>query len=144
MLQESLQTWLQGWKGRTMYLRQRFPIRVIARPKRSLAGDHWGVQLPNGQVIHLMPEGVSLHTFDAFVRGFENNWKVVRAVDPVREPEINARVAEALRQGVEYRLHDQNCEVFANWLVGDPPVSPQVQGVLILGAFALLLGAAAR
>lgn len=92
----------------------------------------------------MTPEGLFLHTFDEFVRGFENNWRVVRAVDPVRERAINARVAEVLRQEVEYRLHDQNCEVFANWLVGDPPVSPQVQGVFVLGAIALFVSAVGR
>lgn len=120
-----------------MYLQQRHPIRIIKRPKRSRVGDHWGVQLPDGRVVHLTPEGLRLETFDEFVDGKE--WAVVRTADPTRETAILSRVAEALRSPPRYRVHDKNCEVFANEMLGDPPVSPQVQSVLVVGAILFVL-----
>jgi uncharacterized protein YcgI (DUF1989 family) len=119
-----------------MYRSWHSPIRIVARPKLAGPGEHWGVQLPSGSVIHLTPEGVQLNGFDAFAA--EKMVREVRQVDPGRHNEVMARVREALSNPPSYRLLDQNCEVFATWLVGEKPESPQVNGALLLGIVAAL------
>lgn len=100
-------------------------------------GEHWGVQLPDGSVIHLTPEGLFHVVLEAFLE--DKNFRVVRDADPARRSQIIWRVAQVLQQPPQYRVTNQNCEVFANWLLGDPPKSPQVKGMLLLGAIALVL-----
>lgn len=120
-----------------MYVREQNPIRILARPKRSLLGEHWGVQLPGGEVIHLTPEGVRLDHPEVFTEG--KQWWVVREADPRRTHQIMWRVSAALHQRERYHLTLRNCEVFANELLGDPPESPQVQGLAVLAAIVLTL-----
>jgi hypothetical protein len=122
-----------------MYFAQPNPIRIIARSKRSLLGHHWGVQLPDGRVIHLTPEGAFLVSLEEFAEG--KTWRVVREADPNRYNQIIWRVDAALRQPQQYRLTDRNCEVFANELLGDPPESPQVQSVALIAVLAVVIKA---
>lgn len=122
--------------------RPRWPIRIISRAKRSFLGDHWGVQLPDGHVIHLTPEGVSLVSLDAFAEG--RRVQVVREADPGRYHGILMRVRAALRSPQQYRLTDRNCETFANELLGDPPNSPQVLRVTLIGMLGLAIWAAPK
>ena len=112
------------------------PIRMIARPKRLPVGEHVGVQLPDGTVVHLTREGASRVSLETFAEG--KRCRVVRVAEPARTHHILARVNEALRKPQPYRLMDRNCENFANKLLGDEPESPQVQGVLL---FALIVTA---
>ena len=124
---------------KNMYLGQPTPIRIIARAKRSLLGHHWGVQLPDGRVIHLTPEGAFLVSLEEFAEG--KTCRVVREADPNRYHQILWRVDAALRQPQQYRLADRNCETFANELLGDPPESPQVKGVALIAALAVAIKA---
>lgn len=115
-------------------------IRIIARPKRFWPGEHWGVQLSDGRVIHLTLEGVFLINLDVFLEG--KKLREVRLADPCRNPQIMWRVTEALRSPPRYRFADQNCETFANQLLGDPPDSPQATGVALIALIALFVKAA--
>ena len=124
-----------------MYLPQPSPIRIVSRSKLSGLGEHWGVELPDGRVIHLTPSGVALVSGDEFAQGL-----IVREVRQARKErhvQIMWRVAQSLQQPLQYRLLDQNCETFANHLLGDPPKSPQVAGVAILAAIVIALKFAA-
>jgi len=120
-----------------MYFGEPIPIRIIARTKRSLLGNHWGVQLPDGRVIHLTPEGASLVSLEEFAEG--KAWRVLREANPNRYHQIMWRVSDALRRPQHYRIADRNCETFANELLGDPPESPQVQGVALIALFAIAI-----
>lgn len=120
-----------------MYQHRVQPIRIIARPKDFPLVDHWGVQLPDGRVIHLTPEGIKLESFEQFVDG--RHWKEICLADPHRTSQIIWRANEALRRGSTYRLVDQNCEHFASWLLGGEPKSPQIKGLVHLGLIALAL-----
>ena len=120
-----------------MYVGPPNPIRIIARTKRSLLGDHWGVQLSDGRVIHLTPEGALLVSLEQFAEG--KAWRVVREANPDHWHHIMWRVGDALRQPQHYRLIDRNCETFANELLGDAPESPQVQGVALIAFLALAI-----
>lgn len=124
-----------------MYFPWKQPIRIIARPKLALPGEHWGVQLIGGPVIHLTLEGLRFDTLEAFLAG--KKLREVRAADPKRHGEILRRVDHALAHPPDYRLADQNCEVFANWLLGDPPESQQVQGAVVLALLAAFMFAKA-
>lgn len=120
-----------------MYFPWQQSIRIIARPKLALPGEHWGVQLPGGEVIHLALGGLRIDTLEIFLAG--KKLREVRAAKPNRHGEILHRVNQALAFPPAYRLADQNCEVFANWLLGDPPESPQVRGAVVLALFAALI-----
>jgi Lecithin retinol acyltransferase len=122
-----------------MYPRQLNPIRIIARAKRSLLGNHWGVQLANGLVVHLTTEGTSLVTLQAFAEG--KPWRVIRDADPRRCSQIMRRVEAALQHPQPYRLLDRNCENFANELLGDPAESLQVQGTAVFVLLAIAIRA---
>lgn len=45
------------------------PARIISRQKLSDIGEHWGVQLPSGEVAHLTPDGEQIVSFSEFARG---------------------------------------------------------------------------
>ena len=49
-----------------MYMTQPLSICIIARPKPWLFGEHWGVRLPDGRVIHLTPNGVAYVSYNVF------------------------------------------------------------------------------
>jgi len=42
------------------------PIRIISRPKLTGVGEHWGVQLTDGSVAHLTPDGEHVVSFTEF------------------------------------------------------------------------------
>lgn len=106
-------------------------VRVIVRRKLAGGGDHYGVLLPDGSVLDLNADGVRLTVYQEFESGLPV--KVVYAA-PVQETwEILARVQEALSTPQAYRFLVWNCEHFANWLVGRPAESTQINGAILLG-----------
>jgi hypothetical protein len=118
------------------------PIRIVSRPKHSGFGEHWGVQLPEGAVIHRTTQGVELVGLHEFAQG-----RAVREVKRAKSeayPEIMERVCEALQQPYGYRLLDDNCEHFATWLIGEKRESPQVMGWAAASAVVLALSLANR
>ena len=113
------------------------PIRIISRPKLTGLGEHWGVQLPDGNVAHLTPEGEQIVSFTEFAQG--RPIKEVRRAAPEPRAQIMQRLSLSLQHRGPYRLLDRNCETYATWLLGEKPRSPQVEGVIFLGVIAALL-----
>lgn len=116
---------------------RRFPIRIIARPKLSGLGEHWGVQLTNGNVAHLTEQGERMVTFSEFAQGCKV--REVRRANPYLHDQILRRVFISTQNPGQYRLLDRNCETYATWLIGEQPQSPQVLAALAVGIIAALV-----
>jgi hypothetical protein len=116
------------------------PIRIISRPKLTGVGEHWGVQLPDGNVAHLTPDGEHIVTLRDFAQG--RPVKEVRRAAPEQRGEIMQRLTLSLQHRGPYRLLDRNCETYATWLLGETPRSPQVQGIIFLGLITAFLRSA--
>ena len=113
------------------------PFRIISRPKLTGLGEHWGVQLPDGNVAHLTPEGEQIVSFTEFAQG--RPIKEVRRAAPEQRAQIMQRLSLSLQHRGPSRLLDRNCETYATWLLGEKPRRPQVEGVIFLGVIAALL-----
>lgn len=113
------------------------PIRIISRPKLTGLGEHWGVQLPDGNVAHRTPDGEHIVTLAEFAQG--RAIKEVRRAAPEKRAQIMQRLSLSLQHRGPYRLLDRNCETYATWLLGETPRSPQVQGFICLGLIAAFL-----
>ncbi|WP_334189734.1 NC domain protein [Noviherbaspirillum sp.] len=113
------------------------PIRIVSRPKLTGLGEHWGVQLPDGNVAHLTSDGEHVVTFAEFAQG--RPIKEIRRAAPEQRAQIMQRLTLSLQHRGPYRLLDRNCETYATWLLGETPQSPQVQGVIFLGLIAAFL-----
>lgn len=120
-----------------IFATSQFPIRIISRPKLSGIGEHWGVQLPNGNVGHLTPTGEQIVTFPDFAQG--RQVKEIRRAPPEQYAQIMRRVTLSVQNPGQYRLLDRNCETYATWLIGEEPQSLQVMGVVVLGLIAAFL-----
>jgi hypothetical protein len=120
-----------------IFTTRQFPIRIISRPKLSGIGDHWGVQLSNGNVAHLTPTGEQIVSFIDFAQG--RPVKEIRQAAPEQYTHIMQRVTLSVQNPGQYRLFDRNCETYATWLIGEKPQSPQVVGVVVLGLVAAFL-----
>jgi hypothetical protein len=74
------------------------PIRIISRPKLTGLGEHWGVQLPDGNVAHLTPEGEQIVSFTEFAQG--------RPIKEVRRaaPEQRAQIMQRLSLSLQHRI----------------------------------------
>ena len=118
---------------------QRAPVRIIARPKLSGFGEHWGVQLPDARVVHRTTTGNEVVSFRDFAQG--RSVREVKKAKPEQYGSVMLRVNSALRAPAQYRLLDNNCEHFATWLLDGEPESPQVSGAAILGLTLLALNA---
>lgn len=125
-----------------MYNHHSFPIRIVSRAKLSGFGEHWGVQLPNGNVAHLTSErGQKVVSFSEFAQGLPV--KEIRRSPPHLYYQTLHRLDESIRNPRQYRLLGWNCENYANWLIGEKPESPQINGLAIVGAIALVVKLAA-
>ncbi|TRZ57847.1 MAG: NC domain protein [Rhodocyclaceae bacterium] len=120
-----------------MYLYFQPPVRIISRPKLSGIGEHWGVQLPTGDVAHLTPSGEQIVGVLEFAQG--RPIKEIRRASPEQSSQVMWRATASVKNPGPYRLLDRNCETYATWLIGEEPQSPQVQGVVVLGLIAALL-----
>lgn len=116
------------------------PIRIIACPKLELPGEHWGVEYLPGIVMHLGLKGLRTDSREQFLQG--RTWRVVRSATWQERRSILERVAEAERNPPQYHVTKCNCENFANWLLGQPAESPQVNAVALAGILAVTLWAA--
>lgn len=114
-----------------MYWNQ-YPIRIISRPKLFGFGNHWGVQLPNGDVAHHTPLGERMVSYREFAQGLPV--EEIRKAPYERYEAVLQRVRQSTQCPGPYRLGDRNCENYANWLLGDKPESPQVNGWATVGA----------
>lgn len=111
-------------------------IAVIARPKLNGLGEHWGVRLPNGAVAHNTAEkGEHIVPFDDFARGKPVH--EVRVVPRHRAQLTMWQIMHALSHPTGYDPLKNNCETFANRVTGEPAVSRQVNGWLVIAAIGL-------
>jgi len=120
-----------------IFTTRQFPIRIVSRPKLSGIGEHWGVQLPSGNIAHLTPTGEQVVSSEHFAQG--RKVKEVRRAAPEQYAQIMQRVTLSVQNPGQYRLFDRNCETYATWLMGEKPQSPQVAGVVALGLIAAFL-----
>jgi|CXWL01.1.fsa_nt_gi hypothetical protein len=114
------------------------PILVLARPKKSGLGTHWGVQFPDGNVYDYVA-GLDLRV--TTIQGFADGERVsiVRRIPWHMAPAVRARLQEISRNPRKYDLLEWNCESFANWLVAGIPTSAQVVGAVAVVALAALI-----
>jgi len=127
-----------------MYLENPFTlgVAIVARPKLSGLGEHWGVQLPDGRVAHCTPDrGEHISTYTEFAAGFQVRTK--RNVPTQLQWEAVERVMGALRQPKTYHPTINNCEIFANKMIGVKPDSPTVNGLVVVALVAVVLRVAA-
>lgn len=113
-------------------------IAVITRQKMNGLGEHWGVRLSNGWVAHYTADGdFQIVTYEGFAQG--KAVKTVREVPVERTHEVYRRLDLITRNPRRYHLTDWNCEIFANWLTGEQPLSQQVGGwaIFALVGFAI-------
>ncbi|MGA7178349.1 MAG: hypothetical protein WBX11_02010 [Thiobacillaceae bacterium] len=82
-----------------------------------------------------------MSTVEEFAEG--QDVTTVRKVLPHLHAEALNRLRQALFERRPYDGLNWNCEIFANWLTGEQPVSEQVRGVVVAAFIAgvLLLGA---
>lgn len=115
-------------------------IRLIGRPTLIGIGEHVGVALPSGQVVHRTARGNEVSTLSAFAQG-----KPVREIaraDPRRTSEVLSRLAATAGRPAPYRLLDSNCEHYGYWALEGQPKSPQVFGLVAMAALGIMLAAA--
>ncbi len=112
------------------FLQNQSSVRIIARPKLSGFGEHWGVQLPNNMVAHRTTEGEKMASLSEFAQNLPV--REVRKAPPERHQQIVWRAITSTQNPGQYRLLDRNCETYATWLMGETPHSPQVLGVTLL------------
>jgi hypothetical protein len=120
------------------------PIRmsVIARPKVSGGGEHWGVLFPGNLVAHNTPErGEHVSTLHEFAPG--GKLRIVRYVPPEYFHASMRRIQEAVQCPGGYHATNNNCQSFANRITGEAPRSPAVEGVGWLALAGLLMYALA-
>jgi len=122
-----------------MFVWNTYPrIQLLARQKLQGGGKHYGVHFSiNGSVLDLTVDGVRHSDLKRFS---ECRPVEVVYVAPVSETEnIMRRAHEALSSQQEYRFFVWNCEHFANWVVGKPPESAQINSALVISLGLLLL-----
>jgi hypothetical protein len=101
------------------------------RPKLSGIGEHAGVFLPNGLVVHHGQDGLRVDRLDVFAQGRQVS--VVRRTDPGKHLEIMGRIQSVLKRPPAYRLFDSNCEHFVSEILGEKKESRQINGLAIVG-----------
>jgi len=113
-------------------------ILMIHREKLIGGGQHFGVQLPNGLVAECVnPSGVRVVSLEEFQQGKDVHIAAERG--PHEWPAIADRLTAALQERRPYHGTAWNCENFANWLIGERPVSKQVvAAAVLLGAIGVL------
>jgi hypothetical protein len=114
-------------------------ICEITRPKLSGIGEHAGVFLPNGQVVHHGQGGPRIDTLEAFSQG--RPVTVVRTTDRSKQWQILQRIQSFLSSPPAYRLFDSNCEHFVSDILGEKKESRQINGLVVMGL--ILAGVAA-
>ncbi len=117
------------------------PITLVSRQKLALL-RHLGVMLPDGRVAHCTPDrGEHISTIEEFAAG--KDVKIERVIGPQQELSTLRRTAAAMAAPAAYNVATNNCETFANRIVGQKAESPQFVGVLILAAAVAVILAAA-
>jgi|ERR1700690_1227003 hypothetical protein len=126
-----------------MYLSQpSVRMSVIARPKFSGGGEHWGVLFQGNLVAHNTPErGEHVSTLQEFAPA--GKFRVVRHVPPEHFQASMRRIQETVQSPQSYHATNNNCQTFANRVTGEAPRSPAVEGVGWLALAGILVYALA-
>jgi hypothetical protein len=112
-------------------------ILVLSRPKFGGFAQHIGVQLPDGRVAHCVPgHGVVVTSVEQYAGG--EDVTIVREVPWTLHWDLMQRLSSALAERRPYHPLSWNCEVFANWLIGEKPESAQAKGWLVVALVAAL------
>jgi hypothetical protein len=112
-------------------------VGIISRPKLAGIGRHAGVLLPSGRVAHMTSSGVVIVPLADFMQGLPLSFD--HAVPAALHWWVEQRAYASVGRMPDYHLARFNCEVYATWLVGDRPRSPQVQAlVVVTGLLAFL------
>lgn len=109
-------------------------ICEITRPKLSGIGEHAGVFLPDGRVLHHGQGGPRIDSFEAFAQG--RDVRLVRRTDPDKHWQIMERIQSLLKRPPAYRLFDNNCEHFVSEVLGEKRESRQVNDLAVVGLIA--------
>lgn len=112
-------------------------MAIIARPKLEGAGEHFGIYLGDGNVAHNTKDRgahfVSLAEFHQ-----DKKARVVQDLSNHNRTQIYWRVMDEISASRPYNLVSNNCENFANRVVGNKPESPQINMVILATAFLAL------
>lgn len=112
-------------------------VGIVSRPKLNGVGRHVGVLLPNGCVAHLTPVGVEIVSLDAFAQGHPITFD--KAAPAESHWQIMWRAYQTIGRMPAYNLSQFNCEIYARFVMGEKPESPQVRGAVAIGALLLFL-----
>lgn len=116
-----------------------FPIGqmyLIKRFKRGGLGFHWGVMSPYGWVAEYTIDGdLRICSIEEFSAGIDI--AIERLIPRNEWRGVYQRLDELKRSPRRYDLLQWNCETFARWLVGEPPRSEQIRGLIGLAGLAL-------
>ena len=112
------------------------PLALISRPKLAVL-RHIGILLPDARVAHCTPDrGEHISSIEEFAAG--KDVKIEHVVRREQQLSILQRVAAAMAAPSAYNVATNNCETFANRIVGEKAESPQLAGVAILVGLALI------
>lgn len=114
---------------------------IVSRPKLTGAGQHWGVLRANGTVAHNTTErGVEILSLQDFAAS--RPVTVIHTVPAQLVGLVELRISAELNAKRPYDILKNNCETFANRVMGRKEESPQVIGwttiSALLGLVALL------
>ena len=118
---------------------------VIACPKSTGGGEHWGVLFPGNLVAHNTPErGEHISTLSEFAPN--GIFRIVREVPHERFHASLRRIQAAVQSPTAptaYHPTKNNCQSFANRVTGAAPRSPAVESVGLLALAGLFVYALA-
>jgi hypothetical protein len=116
-------------------------VSIIARPKLTGGGEHWGVRFNNYVAHNTDDNGPHIVSLEEFAAG--RPVREIRRVPPSEHYATMQRIQQEVAYPTKYHLLENNCEIFANRVTGYIPVSPQVKGWgIVLGLAALTVLAA--
>lgn len=112
------------------------PIVVLRRLKLTGMGYHFGIRVDHNVYDYSANGGLQVKTLEGFGAGLEVEETYV--VPWHDEMSARARLQMMIAAPGQYRLLDRNCENFANWVATGHGKSDQINGLMFVGAVALL------
>ncbi len=117
------------------------PILLITRRKLNGLGEHYGVRLADGTVAHYTAQrGLEITSVEEFAQG--KDIQILRQLHTSMTWQVWYRLNQIISNPRPYHATKWNCEIFANWLIGETPVSQQATGWALLASLAGLLALA--
>ena len=117
-------------------------VAVLSRRKGGIL-RHVGLLLPDGRVAHCSPgHGEHISPVEEFSDG--QDVTIERLLTPGESAVTMHRISQAVSASHAYDALTNNCEIFAHRMIGEIPVSPQLQSMAVLVGLAALLRVSAR